>query len=148
VAGNLAAHRAASIATACTPISDAADLANPGVVKLVMDKAGYALYFSRAAIPHARDAFATGIPEVLPRGLPVYRHLGLYAYRAGFLKAFKKMRPAALEQFEALEQLRALAYGHRISVAVTRAAPHPGVDTPADLQRVLAHMQPGQPRRR
>jgi 3-deoxy-manno-octulosonate cytidylyltransferase (CMP-KDO synthetase) len=74
----------------------------------------------------------------LPPQLPVYRHLGIYAYRCAFLRAFKAMRPAAIERFEALEQLRALAYGHRISVAITRSAPHPGVDTPEDLQRVLA----------
>jgi 3-deoxy-manno-octulosonate cytidylyltransferase (CMP-KDO synthetase) len=117
------------------------DFANPNVVKVVLDNAGYALYFSRAPIPHARDAFARGIPAALPQGLPVYRHLGIYAYRCGFLKSFKKLRPAAIEQFEALEQLRAMAHGHRISVAVTRSAPHPGVDTPQDLQRVLRHFR-------
>lgn len=137
VAASLAAHREAAIATACHPLRDAAALANPNVVKVVLDRAGYALYFSRAPIPYARDAFAHGIKH-LPPQLPVYRHLGIYAYRCGFLRAFKKMRPAAIERFEALEQLRALAYGHRISVAITRSAPHPGVDTPADLQRVLA----------
>lgn len=137
VAASLAAHREAAIATACHPIRDAAEFANPNVVKVVLDNAGYALYFSRAPIPYARDAFAAGM-QSLPARLPAYRHLGIYAYRCGFLAAFKKMRPAASEQFEALEQLRALACGYRISVAITRAAPHPGVDTPADLQRVLA----------
>jgi 3-deoxy-manno-octulosonate cytidylyltransferase (CMP-KDO synthetase) len=138
VAANLAAHREAAIATAAHPISSAAELANPNVVKVVLDHAGYALYFSRASIPYARDAFATGI-KALPAKLPAYRHLGIYAYRCGFLLAFKKLRAAPIEQFEALEQLRALAHGYRISVAITRAAPHPGVDTPADLQRILAH---------
>jgi 3-deoxy-manno-octulosonate cytidylyltransferase (CMP-KDO synthetase) len=139
VATSLAAHREASIATACHPISRAAEFANPNVVKVVLDNAGYALYFSRAPMPWARDAFAnitSGIRR-LPPGLPAYRHLGIYAYRCSFLAAFKKMLPASIEQFEALEQLRALACGHRICVAVTRQAPHPGVDTPDDLKRVL-----------
>jgi 3-deoxy-manno-octulosonate cytidylyltransferase (CMP-KDO synthetase) len=138
VAASLAAHRDAAIATACHPIQSAEEFANPNVVKVVLDNAGYALYFSRAPIPFARDAFKAGI-TALPKKLPAYRHLGIYAYRCGFLGAFKKMRPAAIEQFEALEQLRAMAYGHRISVAVTRSAPHPGVDTPEDLKRILEH---------
>lgn len=141
VARNLAEHKAAAIATACHPISDIHEFANPNVVKVVLDQAGYALYFSHAGIPYARDAFAKGLPATLPKGMPVYRHLGIYAYRCGFLNAFKKMRPAAIEQFEALEQLRAMANGHRISVAITRAAPHPGVDTPADLKRILRHFK-------
>jgi 3-deoxy-manno-octulosonate cytidylyltransferase (CMP-KDO synthetase) len=135
VAENLAAHRQAHIATACHPLRDAADLANPNIVKVVLDNAGLALYFSRAPIPYARDSFVSGIQNIPPR-LPAYRHLGIYAYRASFLSAFKRLKPAAIEQFEALEQLRALAHGYRISVAVTRSAPHPGIDTPADLERV------------
>jgi 3-deoxy-manno-octulosonate cytidylyltransferase (CMP-KDO synthetase) len=135
VAENLAAHREAHIATACHPLRDAADFANPNIVKVVLDNAGLALYFSRAPIPYARDAFANGIHTIPPR-LTAYRHLGIYAYRASFLNAFKRLKPAAIEQFEALEQLRALAHGFRISVAVTRSAPHPGIDTPADLERV------------
>jgi 3-deoxy-manno-octulosonate cytidylyltransferase (CMP-KDO synthetase) len=135
VAKNLAAKRDASIATACRPLSEAADLSNPNIVKVVVDRSGFALYFSRAPIPYARDAFASGIRD-LPRRLPAFRHLGIYAYRAAFLREFKRLKPVALEQFEALEQLRALAYGFRISVAVTRTTPHPGVDTPADLERI------------
>jgi len=135
VAGNLAAHRDAAIATACHPIDDRRDFVNPNVVKVALDDAGYALYFSRAPIPWARDAFANGLRR-LPRGLPAYRHLGIYAYRCSFLAAFRTLKPAAIESFEALEQLRALAAGYRISVAVTRGAPAPGVDTPADLLRV------------
>lgn len=141
VAASLASHRAAAIATACHPIASAREFANPNVVKVVLDNAGYALYFSRAPIPYARDAFAKithGIRR-LPPGLPAYRHLGIYAYRCEFLSAFKKMHPAPIEQFEALEQLRALAYGHRICVAVTTQAPHPGVDTPDDLKRIQHH---------
>ena len=140
VAENLAAHRAAAIATAACPITKARDMANPNVVKVTLDRNGYALYFSRAPIPWARDAFspdmfARGI-RTLPRALPALRHLGIYAYRCSFLRAYTRLKPAAIEQFEALEQLRALAHGYRISVAMTSAAPHPGIDTPADLQRL------------
>lgn len=141
VAANLAARPSAAIATACHRITAAADLANTNVVKVVLDHAGFALYFSRAPIPYARDAYAAGIKAV-PRGLPVYRHLGLYAYRCAFLNAFKGLKPATIERFEALEQLRALAHGYRISVVVTRTAPHAGVDTPADLERVRKLLRP------
>jgi 3-deoxy-manno-octulosonate cytidylyltransferase (CMP-KDO synthetase) len=136
VAADLARHRDAAMATACHPVANALELANPNVVKVALDRDGYALYFSRAAIPWARDAFARGVSRV-PPGLPAYRHLGIYAYRAAFLRAFTRLRPAAIERFEALEQLRALAHGYRIHCAITRAAPHPGVDTPADLRRIL-----------
>jgi 3-deoxy-manno-octulosonate cytidylyltransferase (CMP-KDO synthetase) len=104
-------------------------------VKVVLDNNGLALYFSRAPIPWARDAFAQGV-RALPPKLPALRHLGIYAYRCSFLKAYSKLKPVAMEQAEALEQLRALAHGYRISVAITASAPHPGVDTPADLQRL------------
>jgi 3-deoxy-manno-octulosonate cytidylyltransferase (CMP-KDO synthetase) len=134
VAENLAGHRQAQIATACHPISDARDLANTNVVKVVLDNAGYALYFSRAPIPFARDAYARGMREV-PAGLPSYRHLGIYAYRASFLREFTRLKPVAIERYEALEQLRALAHGYRISVLVTRARSAPGIDTPEDLKR-------------
>jgi 3-deoxy-manno-octulosonate cytidylyltransferase (CMP-KDO synthetase) len=136
VAAGLARHRLAAMATACYPIRDARELGNPNVVKVALDCDGYALYFSRAPIPWARDAFARGMSRI-PSGLPVYRHLGIYAYRAAFLRAFTRLEPAAIERFEALEQLRALAHGYRIHCAVTRAAPAPGVDTPADLRRIL-----------
>jgi len=140
VAENLATHRAAAIATAACRIRDARDMANPNVVKVVLDNQGYALYFSRAPIPYARDAFspdlfAAGIRK-LPATLPALRHLGIYAYRCSFLRAYARLKPAAIERAEALEQLRALAHGYRISVAVSAAAPHPGVDTPADLRKV------------
>jgi 3-deoxy-manno-octulosonate cytidylyltransferase (CMP-KDO synthetase) len=135
VAASLASHHAAQMATACHPIRTAAELANPNVVKVVLDRAGYALYFSRAVIPYARDAFTRGIKRI-PQGLPAYRHLGIYAYRAAFLKTYTRLKPVAIERAEALEQLRALAHGHRIAVTVTRRAPHHGVDTPADLRRL------------
>ena len=141
VAESLAGHREAAIATACHPIKSAAEFANPNVVKVVLDNAGYALYFSRAPIPYARDAFSQVGVQQLPPTLPAYRHLGVYAYRCSFLNKFHQLRPAAIEQFEALEQLRAMAHGYRISVAVTRTAPHPGVDTPDDLARVLKHFR-------
>jgi 3-deoxy-manno-octulosonate cytidylyltransferase (CMP-KDO synthetase) len=136
VASGLARHRAAAMATACHPLRDARELADPNVVKVVLDRDGYALYFSRAPVPWAREAFARGVSRI-PRGLPVYRHLGIYAYRAAFLREFTRLEPPAIERFEALEQLRALAHGHRICCEITRAAPHPGVDTPADLRRIL-----------
>jgi 3-deoxy-manno-octulosonate cytidylyltransferase (CMP-KDO synthetase) len=135
VAENLEQHREAGIATACHRIECAAEAANPNVVKVVLDAQGYALYFSRAPIPYARDAYAQGIRS-LPQGLAVYRHLGIYAYRASFLREFKTLKPAMIERFEALEQLRALYAGYRISVAVSRASPHAGIDTPEDLARV------------
>ena len=135
VAACLAAHPAAQIATACHPITTAREIANPNIVKVVLDHAGYALYFSRAPVPYARDAYAGGITAA-PRRLPVYRHLGIYAYRCGFLRTFTRLKPALIERFEALEQLRALANGYRICVVVTRKVQHPGVDTPRDLAQV------------
>ena len=103
---------------------------------VVCDHAGYALYFSRAPIPYARDAFAAGLAPgaPLPAGLPVFRHLGIYAYRAGFLRSYARHAPVAIEEFEALEQLRALWHGHRIAVVVVEPAPPPGVDTQEDLE--------------
>ena len=135
VATSLARQRGAHMSTAAHALRDAREMANPNIVKVVIDDDGYALYFSRAPIPWARDAFARGIRRI-PAGLPVYRHLGIYAYLAGFLRRFTRLPPAALERAEALEQLRALAHGYRIAVTVTRRAPHAGVDTPADLRRV------------
>jgi 3-deoxy-manno-octulosonate cytidylyltransferase (CMP-KDO synthetase) len=139
VAQNLDAHVTAKIATAAHPIRHARELADPNIVKVVLDRAGYALYFSRAPIPYARDAFAKGI-RAIPPGLPAYRHLGIYAYRASFLREFARLKAPAIERAEALEQLRALAHGVRISVAIAKRAPHPGIDTPADLERARRHL--------
>jgi 3-deoxy-manno-octulosonate cytidylyltransferase (CMP-KDO synthetase) len=133
----LVAHPDAAIATACHEITDPAEAFNPNVVKVVLDANGYALYFSRATIPWARDAFAAG-RDAIPEGLPLYRHYGLYAYRVRFLRAFPALPPAPIERFEALEQLRALWHGHRIVVEVTEGTPAPGVDTEDDLVRVRA----------
>jgi len=135
----------AAIATACHPIRNTAELFDPNAVKVALDRAGMALYFSRAPIPYPRDAFAGprnpgAAPAMpgLPEGLPCYRHIGVYAYRAVFLRAYPKLERSPLEEFEALEQLRALWHGYGIAVAVRGDAPQPGVDTPDDLERARA----------
>jgi 3-deoxy-manno-octulosonate cytidylyltransferase (CMP-KDO synthetase) len=127
----------AAIATACHPIHLLEELLDPNAVKVVLDHASLARYFSRAPIPWARDAFAAS-PKRLPEGLPCYRHIGVYAYRAEFLRVFPRLAASPLERFEALEQLRALWHGYAIAVAVRQDAPLPGVDTPEDLERVRA----------
>ena len=145
VALRLASHPDCAIATAAHPLDDVAEVFNPNVVKVVCDNVGRALYFSRALIPWARDAWA-GVPTQpaasaqvpLPDNMPVLRHIGIYAYRAGFLRRFPTLAAAPIEQTEALEQLRAMWHGERIGVMVTAAAPAPGVDTQADLERVRA----------
>lgn len=137
VAEELRERPDASIATACHPIEDPEEAFNPNVVKVVLDRAGYALYFSRATIPWARDAFAAA-RDRLPAGLPLYRHYGLYAYRVGFLAHFPSLAASPIERFEALEQLRALWHGHRIAVRIAQGTPAPGVDTAEDLERVRA----------
>lgn len=136
VARDLAAHPDAAIATACHPIERDADFFDPNVVKVVTDATGHALYFSRAPIPWARDAFRD--TRAIPQGLPALRHIGLYAYRSAFLRAYAGLAPSPLEGFEALEQLRALWHGYRIAVSITAHAPEGGVDTPEDLERVRA----------
>lgn len=135
VAVNLAAHPEAGIATLAEPIQEAAQLFNPNVVKVVSDASGLALTFSRAPLPWARDAFAA-TRDVLPAGVPFRRHIGIYAYRAGFLHDFVAWGPCWLEDGECLEQLRALWHGVRIHVADALEAPPAGVDTVEDLQRV------------
>ena len=125
----------AAIATACHPITHVDEARNANVVKVVLDARGNALYFSRAPIPWARDAFSAD-PPVLPPGLPIHRHYGLYAYRVAFLRTFPALAPAPIEMHEALEQLRALWHGLRIVVDVVEGAPSPGIDTPDDLARV------------
>lgn len=137
VAETLAADPDASISTAAHAFHDAESFFNPNVVKVVCDAHGHALYFSRAPIPWARDDLAN-TRAVLPPGLPVLRHVGIYAYRASFLKRYTRLAPSPLEQWEALEQLRAMWHGHRIAVRVVDQAPAAGVDTPEDLARVRA----------
>jgi 3-deoxy-manno-octulosonate cytidylyltransferase (CMP-KDO synthetase) len=136
LAHDLARHPAASIATACHPLHDKSVMLSSSVVKVVLDKEGYALYFSRAPIPYPRDAFDAN--QELPADLPVYKHIGIYAYRASFLRQYKDLESAPIERFEALEQLRALWHGYRISVMVAEHAPSTGVDTKADLEYVRA----------
>ena len=133
-AQQLATHADAMMATLAHPIIDQADFLNPNVVKVVCDARGYALYFSRAPIPWPRDAFASSTP--MPADLQALRHIGLYAYRAGFLETYAQLTPSLVEQAEMLEQLRVLWHGYRISVKVTAHAVAPGVDTPEDLARV------------
>ncbi|MGL6108544.1 MAG: 3-deoxy-manno-octulosonate cytidylyltransferase [Rubrivivax sp.] len=124
------------MSTAAHPIDDPSDYLDPNVVKVVLDARGDAMYFSRAPIPWQRDGGIAGMPA-LPQP-PALRHVGLYAYRAGFLRGFPALPPAAIERTEALEQLRVLWHGHRIAVFVSRHAPGTGVDTPEDLERVRA----------
>jgi 3-deoxy-manno-octulosonate cytidylyltransferase (CMP-KDO synthetase) len=129
VAQTLADNAACAISTVAVPIVDAADISNPNVVKVVLNRSNEALYFSRSTIPFVRD------PDL---GVPVthLRHLGIYAYRADFLQAYTGLEPAPLEQAEALEQLRALWNGYRIAVHTANEAPPAGVDTAEDLERV------------
>jgi 3-deoxy-manno-octulosonate cytidylyltransferase (CMP-KDO synthetase) len=134
-----------AMATAAHGIDSWADFQNPNVVKVVTDQQGTALYFSRAPIPYGRD-FAgqpwwqsgNGALPALPAPL---RHVGIYAYRVGFLQLFPKLAQAPIEKLESLEQLRALWHGHRIAVHTTAQAPGPGVDTPQDLERVRQLME-------
>lgn len=130
----LAEDPEADLASLCHPLHDLADWLNPNVVKLVMDRRGYALYFSRAPIPWRREGATREAPR-LPDGL-AYRHIGLYAYRVSALAEFSRLSSAPLEDCEALEQLRALTHGLRIKMGVVDQAPPRGVDTEEDLQAV------------
>jgi 3-deoxy-manno-octulosonate cytidylyltransferase (CMP-KDO synthetase) len=123
------------MSTCAHPLHDAVDAFNPNVVKVVLDKAGRALYFSRATIPWNRDAFAQS-KDTLPAAYVPLRHIGLYAYRNDFLQAYPALEVSPLESIEALEQLRVLWHGYPIAVHVTDTAPAAGVDTPEDLVRV------------
>ena len=125
------------MATVAHALDDLAEFSNPNVVKVVLDAAGRALYFSRAPIPWWRDGFADGM-HALPSTPAPLRHVGLYAYRAGFLRRFPSLGVAPLETVESLEQLRVLWHGERIAVHVSDERPGPGVDTPEDLTRVRA----------
>ena len=127
-------HPDCPVGTVAHPIHEVTDWLNPNVVKVMLDAAGRALYFTRAAVPFHRD----GAPGQLPTDPLPLRHLGLYAYRAGFLRRFPHLPQAPMERTEALEQLRVLWHGERIAVHVTQEAPGTGVDTPQDLERVRA----------
>jgi 3-deoxy-manno-octulosonate cytidylyltransferase (CMP-KDO synthetase) len=129
VAQHLASNQDAVMATACHAIHDEAALLNPNVVKVVLDANGNALYFSRAPIPYPRD-------EIYKANIQAYRHVGIYAYRVGFLKKYANLTVTELEKIESLEQLRVLYHGYKIGVSVTKNAPASGVDTQADLDYV------------
>lgn len=139
VAENLNQHHQAEMATLAVRLTDVEELFNPNVVKVVTDKLGYALYFSRATIPYDRARFldADSIDEI---GDYYLRHIGIYAYRAGFIKQYVNMTPSGLEQIESLEQLRVLWHGEKIHVDVALQAPPAGIDTPDDLTRVLTQV--------
>lgn len=140
VADTLRRHPACAMSTAAHAIAQRADWLNPNVVKVVLDRDGIAHYFSRAPIPWWRDGMERG--DALPDPAPL-RHVGIYAYRAAFLRRFPSLAPAPTEVLESLEQLRALWHGERIAVHVTPYAPGPGVDTPQDLERVRALLAAG-----
>lgn len=136
---------AASVATVAHPLTEAADFFNPHIVKVVCNNQRRALYFSRAPIPYAREAFLAGDFErgaypSLPQGLPAFRHCGLYAYRVGFLRRYCQLTACPLERFEALEQLRMLAHGIEIAVLPIDTAPPAGVDTAEELARARLYM--------
>ena len=136
---NALACSGAPMATLATPVEDAATLFDPNAVKLVRANNGDALYFSRAPVPWARDAFAAD-RDALPAGDAWLRHIGIYAYRVGFLRAFAALPPSTLERIESLEQLRVLENGHRIAVELAPEPFPPGIDTPEDLARAEARL--------
>lgn len=144
VAQLLERDQAAVMGTAAHPIHRRADYDSPHVVKVVLNARGHAQYFSRAPIPHVRDALpvaplADGSAAApCPADAPALRHIGLYSYRAGFLRRYPSLRQAPTERLESLEQLRVLWHGHAIAVHTTAEAPGTGVDTPEDLERVRA----------
>jgi len=134
----------ADMATLAAPIESAGQWFDPNSVKVVRDLRGRALYFSRAPVPWARDALARDRTTV-PEGLEVLRHIGIYAYRAGFLKTFARLPATPLERAESLEQLRALEHGYAIAVRITPARFPPGVDTEEDLARAERTLAAGVP---
>ena len=142
VADNLVKYKT-GMATLAVPIVSVEEAFNPGAVKVVMDKDGYALYFSRATIPWERDRFAQLSEQNKLDSIGDFylRHIGIYAYRAGFIRQYIQWAPSALEQIEMLEQLRVLWYGEKIHVAVAKQAPAIGVDTQEDLDKVRALYQ-------
>ncbi|MEH6444723.1 MAG: 3-deoxy-manno-octulosonate cytidylyltransferase [Oceanospirillaceae bacterium] len=141
VAQNLAQQTLASIATLSEPIQALEQLLNPNSVKVLTDINGLAMYFSRAPIPWPRDAFnQLQQPSEIPQGFVWQRHIGIYAYKVALLNKYVTWAPAAVEETECLEQLRAMWYGHRIHVAQAIESPPAGIDTPEDLQRLIANL--------
>ena len=139
VAHALGNQNKAGIATLAAKIKDNTEIFNTNTVKVVLDKAGYAMYFSRAAIPWNRQTFSADSGE-LSDSLPHLRHIGMYAYTVGFLKRYCSWQPSALESIESLEQLRILWQGESILVKTVEVTPEAGVDTQKDLERVEAAM--------
>ncbi len=142
VAADLEEHQAAAMSTLAAPITEWEALFDPHVVKVIMDAEGYALYFSRAPIPWHRDEFLLGVRS-LPEDTDFNRHIGLYAYRAGFLRRYVNWTPSPIERAESLEQLRVLWNGERIHVSRAVRTPGPGVDTRDDVVKVEALIEAG-----
>jgi 3-deoxy-manno-octulosonate cytidylyltransferase (CMP-KDO synthetase) len=132
VIDRLAIEKTAKVATLCEKIQSANDLFNPNINKVIIDKNGYAIYFSRAPIPYYRDGFSD---KKLPEHYDYYRHIGIYGYRAAFVKQYISWPPSPIEKIECLEQLRVLYYGEKIAVDIATEAPGIGIDTPEDLER-------------
>jgi 3-deoxy-manno-octulosonate cytidylyltransferase (CMP-KDO synthetase) len=145
LASHLHAHPHLPVVTACHLIKEAAKAFDPNVVKVVLDKNQHALYFSRAPIPYVRGMFDHPPIPHLPATLPIYQHIGIYAYRAGFLRKYRSLSASSLEQFENLEQLRMLWHGFTIGVVLSPTAPAPGIDTPDDLHQARQHWQQSNP---
>ena len=141
VADDLAAFPDAAVSTLAVPIRNRREVFDPHAVKVVTDRAGYALNFSRAPMPWWRDGFADAGSDALPEEAVYYRHLGIYAYRAGFLARYNELSPSPLELVESLEQLRALWHGYRIHVHEVEEPPGHGVDTVEDLERARRKLE-------
>jgi len=136
VASNLHKKSVASIATLSTYLNSVEEITDPNIVKVVADAEGYALYFSRAPIPFNRDAESLILNHIYQR------HLGIYAYRVGFLNDYSQLSQCDIEMFEKLEQLRAMYYGHKIHIEPASLLPGPGIDTPEDLQKIVSLLAP------
>jgi 3-deoxy-manno-octulosonate cytidylyltransferase (CMP-KDO synthetase) len=143
VAENLYQFKQAEMATLAVKIDDVEEAFNPNVVKVITDKLGYALYFSRSPIPYDRSRFMDS-DEIDEIGDFYLRHIGIYAYRAGFIKQYINMSPSGLEQIESLEQLRVLWHGERIHVDIAQATPPIGIDTPEDLEKLIVTLGAGE----
>ena len=130
-------HPQAGMSSVCTPLQHDEDAFNPNVVKVVLDREQFAMYFSRASIPWDRDTYKVSTEKMTSK-MPVFRHIGMYGYRVSFLRQYTSMEPCVLETTESLEQLRALWYGVKIHMSVIAEAPGHGVDTDADVARVEA----------
>lgn len=137
VAKDLEFHPEVSVSTLCDPIDTLEEIFDPGITKVLMDKKGYAINFTRAPLPWFRDGFSKN-PKKLPDSFTFYRHLGIYAQRATFIKKYIHWQPSPIEKIESLEQLRVLWYGEKIHVTIACEKPGPGIDTPEDLARLLS----------